>query len=268
MMRIDYRQFPGYPHGRVIQLALGLVAAFLGALAIPALVAREFTAVTFLALAAQQFREVRGVERETLARLDEIELVARGPHYVEGIARVIEARNYLTIGTALLVSGVTWFTHWIGGVAALGAAIVAMDKLMEGRTIGDIARLRIGCIRFQGPHLYVDDIHIMNLGLPENQEVWKGKGRGVIIEPLDAQARSVLASTGQRQAIAHDVSVLVGTRKDFSAAELTPLARRDPDSGRIGFAIVPENGDEKLLLKAVSRVPVLEAAQSSPFPGG
>ncbi|HOL18221.1 MAG TPA: YIEGIA domain-containing protein, partial [Bacillota bacterium] len=47
MLRSDYRQYPAYPHGYVTHLSLGLIAAVLGALAVPALLEKEFTAVTF-----------------------------------------------------------------------------------------------------------------------------------------------------------------------------------------------------------------------------
>jgi uncharacterized protein len=59
LLRRDYRQYPSYPHGVVANLSLGFIAAVIGAVAIPALAEKEFTAVTFLALAATQFREVR-----------------------------------------------------------------------------------------------------------------------------------------------------------------------------------------------------------------
>src|ERR1700688_3740409 len=78
MLRTDYRQYPTYPHGRIIHLSLGAIAAALGAVAVPSLLNKEYTAVTFLALAAQQFRDVRRMERETLTKLDELELVSRG----------------------------------------------------------------------------------------------------------------------------------------------------------------------------------------------
>ncbi|HBK52913.1 MAG TPA: hypothetical protein DDZ44_03100, partial [Syntrophomonas wolfei] len=61
----------------------------------PAIAKPDYVAVTFLALAAQQFREIRNMERETLSKLEESKLIPRGPDYIEGIARVFEARNYL-----------------------------------------------------------------------------------------------------------------------------------------------------------------------------
>ena len=54
MLRTDYRQYPTYLHGRVIHLSLGFIAASLGAVAVPAIMEMEFTAVTFLTVAATQ----------------------------------------------------------------------------------------------------------------------------------------------------------------------------------------------------------------------
>ena len=58
MLRSDYRQYPTYLHGKIIHIALGFIAAGLGTVAIPSILEEEFTAVTFLTIAASQFREV------------------------------------------------------------------------------------------------------------------------------------------------------------------------------------------------------------------
>ena len=75
MLRSDYRHYPTYPHGQLIHLALGFIAASLGAVAVPAIMKPDYTAVTFLVLAAQQFRDVRNMERENL-KLEETKLIA------------------------------------------------------------------------------------------------------------------------------------------------------------------------------------------------
>ena len=78
---------------------------------------KDFSAITFLTLAATQFRDVRNMERNTLQQLDGYELVPRGNTYIEGIALVFESRNYL----AMLTSFATTFAYigfrsWIAGV--------------------------------------------------------------------------------------------------------------------------------------------------------
>ncbi|MFZ0369163.1 MAG: YIEGIA domain-containing protein, partial [Halobacillus sp.] len=121
MLRTDYRQYPTYLHGKIIHLSLGFIAASLGTIAIPSIMEKEFTAVTFLTLAASQFREVRNMERNTLSEMDSYELVPRGNTYIEGIAVAFESRNYLVIFTSFIV---TLCYLAINGWAALGAALV------------------------------------------------------------------------------------------------------------------------------------------------
>ena len=72
LLRTDYRQYPTYPQGRIIHLSFGFIASFIGAVAIPAVLESDWTAVTFLGLAATQFREVRKMERESLEKIDTI----------------------------------------------------------------------------------------------------------------------------------------------------------------------------------------------------
>ncbi|MFY9411661.1 MAG: YIEGIA family protein, partial [Dethiobacteria bacterium] len=258
MLRSDYRQYPAYPHGYVTHLSLGLIAALLGALAIPALLEKEFTAVTFLSLAATQFRDIREIERETLSKLDQSNLVARGPDYIEGIARVFEARNYLVMLIALLVSGLTYFTSVWAGFLLGALTLFAALRLMRGPVIGEISTVRTAEISFKGPNLFVEDIHFMNLAREEVRRTVLERGLGVVIEPFDDNAREVLANNGQRMAIAHDVATQLGIYRDVDTAEFTPILRRDLDTGRIAMLILPLEKDSECLVAAVKNVPVLE----------
>lgn len=265
MLKSDYRHYPSYPHGVITHISLGFIAAILGSVAVPALMAKEFTAVSFLALAAQQFREVRTIEREMLFNLDKSELVQRGPDYIEGIARVFESRNYLVIFTSLIVSSVTLFTHWIFGLVAGALAVLASNRLMSGRRVGEIARVRTGDIEFKGANIFVEDIHIMNIGGDETREILRKRAVGVIIEPINDNERETLANNGQRMAIAHDSASQLGIYKDVDTPEFNPLVRRDLDTGRIAMLIVPIEKDPEYLLTAVKGVPVLESATGKPL---
>lgn len=69
-LRIDTRQNPSYPTGVFINIVIGMLASALGSVAIPALLDKEFTAVTFIALAIQHFREVRKTEKDSLEDLE------------------------------------------------------------------------------------------------------------------------------------------------------------------------------------------------------
>lgn len=277
LLRIDYRQYPTYPHAAFSHLTLGFIAAFLGAVAVPALAEKEFTAVTFLALAAQQFREIRTAERESLENLEANELVSRGLDYIEGIAKVFEARNYVVMLVALAGSSVTLFVRKqlgpdglgpllastaAGALSGWGAYRLAIRRQRE-QVIGDVACVSPAPVSFKGPDLFVGDVHIMNVGLEEAREYITKFALGLILEPRNAAAREILADRGQRQAILHDAAAAVGIRKDVSTPEFTPLIRRDLETGKVGLYLVPDEKDEEALIRAVRRVPVLESARGA-----
>ncbi|SMO42063.1 YIEGIA family protein [Melghirimyces algeriensis] len=265
MLRTDYRQYPTYPHGRVIHLSLGLIAAGLGAVAVPALLNKNYTAITFLSLAAQQFREVRNMERETLSKLDEMVLVKRGSTYIEGIAMVFEGRNYIVILSALLTSLVVLLAgQWIWGVL-MGVVLVGVSGLLRtGKLLGDIADVEEGTLRFEGSSLYVDDIYIMNIGLKDNRDRIRKQGLGAVVTPKDKDSRITLSNLGQRQAILHDVSTVLGVYRDTGEPSLVPLIKRDLNDGRLGVFLIPEEKDSKAAIDMIQRVPVLESAVRMP----
>jgi len=275
LLRRDYRQFPSYPQGYTIHLSLGFIAAALGAIAPPAIATGDLAAASFLALAATQFREVRAVERESLVNMEATELVPRGAAYIEGIARVFEARNYLTMVTALAASlagviAVPWGPWWSLGVAlAAGLVAVALVRgLMSGQRIGDIAVVKPVPLEFDGPLLTVAGVQIMNVGLPASRERYLNEGLAVVIRPKDANARATLSNVGQRQAIAHEVAMLLGIKMDVDEPEFTPIARQNPATGEVVMAIVPLLPDERALVQAVEYVPVLEGTVRKPVASG
>ncbi|MGG1687571.1 YIEGIA family protein [Pseudalkalibacillus sp. NRS-1564] len=264
MFRTDYRQYPTYPHGMIIHLALGFIAASLGALVVPSIMEQEFTAVTFLTLAASQFREVRNMERKTLTEMDSLELVPRGASYIEGIAVTFEGRNYLVI----FISFVTSFAYlainvWAGLVAAFLAFLVA-KKYMTGSKLGKIANIEQKEVKFEGAGLYVDNIYIMNIGIPARQKEILEHGLGFTISPKNFDARMTIGNLGQRQAILHDLAISLGVYRDSGTPALVPLIKRDLDDGRIGVFILPQNRSVDLAMKVISQVPTLENAIRMP----
>lgn len=263
LLRSDYRHYPTYPHGQLIHLALGFIAASLGAVAVPAIAKPDFVAVTFLVLAAQQFREVRNMERETLTQLEETKLVSRGTDYIEGIARVFEARNYLVIMTALLCSGTVqqWGLKYVFVVGPL--LILLSLKLMSGSYIGDIAQVQEARIHFKGSLLMVDDVVMMNVGLPQTRKKIMDEGMGVIIKPMDDNARLNLDAPGQRKAIIHDVVSILGSKVDVNETELMPMARKQVDQGYLAMFIVANEPDMEMLIEIIKKVPVLESARGT-----
>lgn len=264
MLRTDYRQYPTYRHGKVIHIALGFIAALLGAVAIPALKENNYTAVTFLALAAQQFRDVRNMERQTLTQLDSMELVPRGSAYIEGIAMVFEGRNYLVIFTALLTSlGTVWVNLWVG--LALGLISLIIDLFfMSGHQLKDIAEVKEGELRLEGENVYINQIYIMNVGLTSSREIIAKKAVGLIIKPKNMDSSVTLGNLGQRQAILHDASIILGVYRDSGEPSFVPLIKRDMETGELGVLLLPDHRDSARAIEVVKRVPVLENALRLP----
>jgi hypothetical protein len=263
MLRSDYRHYPTYPHGQLTHLALGFIAASLGAVAIPAIAKPDYVAVTFLVLAAQQFRDIRNMERESLNKLEEAKLIRRGNDYIEGIARVFEVRNYLVIFTAMISSAATYWLGWQYGLLLGAVAVILSVQLMSGNTIGDIAEVFPGEVHFSDSILMVDDIVIMNVGLPATRKKILEEGMGVIIKPKNDDARLTLDSPGQRMAIIHDVVSILGSKVEIDEMELMPVARKQPDKGYLGLFIVANEPDLDYLMEIIRKVAVLESTRGT-----
>lgn len=265
MLKIDYRQFPSYPHSYAIHLTLGAIAAALGALVIPVLLEKEFIAVTFITIAAQQFRDIRSMERESLARVEKTELIPRGEVYIEGIVKLFEARNYLALISSFAASLFYYYFNWLASI--IGGSIVAyiLHWFMKGPTVGDIAEVQIVDIAFKGKSIGIDEVIMMNIGEEEALETWNKEGVGLKIIPKDENARATLANLGQRQAILHDLAILMGIKLDQGLQHFSPLARLNIDNGTLNIIFIPQEPDEIFIKKAVERIPVLESSQRKPL---
>lgn len=257
-MRVDYRQFPTYPNAYLIHLTTGFIAAAIGAVAIPALLAKSYTAVTFLTVALQQFRSVRQAEREALQDLDDSEYSPRGKAYIDGIAKTLEGRNYLAMITSLVSSlfisiptlGSLWQRCLFG--AGMGWAVFTLlRKFSQGKQIKDIAALRLGKISLRGAAVYVDDIYVMNAGLKRVQQRVLQDGMGIVLTPKDANASLVLGNAGQRQALEHELSRLMGLERYLAS-------HRNFSDGRVAIAFVPIRQEPASALQVLGQVPVLE----------
>jgi hypothetical protein len=271
MLRRDYRQYPSYPQGWAIHLFLGFIGGMIGAIIVPAFLEKEYSAVSFLLLAATQFRAVRDMERSTLQAMEETEMVKRGAAYIEGIARVFEARNYLSIWVALAIAITAESLAGIGAwriiPSVLVGAIMAivLNQLMQGDRIGDVAQVELAPLRFEGAFLMVADLKIRNVGLEQARKVYEERGLGAVIKPHGPNAKATLSNLGQMHAIAHDVTTMIGVYMDVDEQEFVPLVRRNPDSGNLYLAFLPSEPDPEAFLTAIRRVPVLEGAVRKPL---
>ncbi len=263
MLRSDYRQYPTYPHSYASHLFLGMIAALAGAVTVPALLEKEWTSVTFFLLVAQQFREIRSMERDSLKAMEDNELVTRGSDYIENIARVFEARYYVVIFVAASASGgfimgSVWTGLLFGGIAfALGALVMGRERL------GDLSVVEEAPLRFDEQNLYVGDVFIINVGLQESRETILQWGLGAMLSPKDDLARDTLASPGQRQAMLHDAAVVLGVRLDRDNPEFSPQAARDLETGKVAIYMMPMEKDQEALIQVLERTPVLESARGT-----
>ncbi len=260
----DYRQYPSYPNGYMIHLVTGFVAASLGAVAIPAIMTKNFVAVTFLTLAIQQFRDVRKSERESLKDLENTEYAYRGDAYIDGISKTFESRNYfalvVALGTGITMQLVNSKSSWINIIigAIVGLILIYLVKrFSKGKTIGDISEVKEGKIEVKNDELFVDGLYISNLLGTENAaKLFQNEGRAVVIYPNENRFRITLENFGQRQAALFEATRTLGVKRYH-------FTRRDFDNGRVVIALVPIINDIDKLIEAVKKTPLLESSKKS-----
>lgn len=259
LLRTDFRQYPTYPTGRLINLSFGFISAFIGAVAVPAVLESDWTAVTFLGLAATQFREVRKMERETLEKVDKKELVERGESLIEGMAQAFEGRNYVVMFIALLATLISLYNIWLGIIIGIVITFLLKSRI-KGKILKDIADISQGNIHFDGPNLYVDDIHIKNVGLDSSKKVILEQAVGAIITPKNENSILTLSNLGQRQAILHHMANVLGSYLDSGEPDLIPLSKRDMADGRVAIFFLPREKDFQQIKEVLKHVPVLDSA--------
>ena len=272
-LNLDSKQYPSQPNILVSQLVLAVIASALGALLVPALANQSYTSITFLSLAAEQFRSVRKDQRNTLENLEDLQLVKRGEAYIEEIARTYETRNYICILTAIMTGFVYRFAtvefHMTEGISiTLGAVTgvilaIVLKKVTKRQSLGDIADVVPAKINFDGPLIKVDDVVISNIGLESSKQRFLEEGLAVRIIPKDGDYMNagIINNPGQRQAIAHTAYIRMGVFRDADEPDFTPLIRRDPNDQSMVMPFVPLKKDMDKLIEAIKSAPVLETAK-------
>ncbi|RBW70171.1 YIEGIA domain-containing protein [Bacillus taeanensis] len=260
-LKEDYRQYPSYPNGYIIHIITGFVAAALGAVAVPALMSKNFVAVTFLTLAIQQFRDVRKMEKESLNDLEQTEYTFRGSAYIDGIAKTFEVRNYFSLITALITSitmTVVPLNMWGEIAAGVGAGIIVLlllKRFSKGKTIGDIAQVEQAEIEVKDSELFVDGIYVSNLlGTDNAAKLFQEEGMAVVITPNENHFRINLDNFGQRQAALFEATRALGIKRYH-------FTRKDYQDGRVVIALVPLKRDQDAMIEAVKKCPLIESAK-------
>ncbi len=263
-LKEDFRQYPSYPNGYLIHLITGFISSALGAVAIPALMTKNFIAVTFLSVAIQQFRDVRKAERNSLKDIENTEYTFRGDAYIDGIAKTFESRNYFSLIVALtaavtmqIINSKNQWIEIITGVVAAAIVFYLLQRFSKGKTIGDIAEVEQGRIEIRNSELYVNGIFVSNLlGTDDAAHLFKQEGLAVIIKPHEKHFGITLDHFGQRQAALFEATRAIGLKRFH-------FTRRDFDHGWFLIALVPIVNDTKRLIEAVKKTPLLESVKKS-----
>lgn len=261
-LRIDTRQNPSYPTGAFINIVIGILASSLGAVAIPSLLNKEFTAVTFIALAIQHFRDVRKTEKESLEDLEKTEYSKRGAAYIDGIAKTYESRNYLSMLTSLfvvlvlsIVSVDSLVINMIGAVVCGFGMIYFLTIITKGKCIGDICNIREGKITIDHSDLFVNGMYVTNvLGTERSRDLFLKEGIGIVIEPKNDKFRITVENYGQRQAMLFEATRTFGVKR-YS------FTRKNYTNGALLLAFVPIIRDPDAIIDVIKKTPVLESSR-------
>ena len=275
MLNLDQKQYPTQPNVLISQLVLAFVASSLGALLVPALIERSYTSITFLSLAAEQFRQVRENRRNTLQNLEDSQLVKRGNSFIEEIARTYEVRNYMCIATSFLTVGLYYILDAeiklsaninliISSACGIILALI-LRKLLMRSSIGDIADVSIVEISFVNETIMkIGDLQgITNVGLKKDRERFISQGVGIQITPKDNSYSNaaILYDLGQRQAIAYNLYSRLGVYRETNEPAFVPIPRRNPKNESIMIAFVPMEKDINKVLDAVKSCPILSSSK-------
>jgi len=275
MLNLDQKQYPAQPNILLSQLVLAFVASSLGALLVPALINRSYTSITFLSLAAEQFRQVRENRRNTLQNLEDVQLVKRGEAFIEEIARTYEVRNYMCITTSLITVAMYYMILYeikigktpsliISAILGLALAFI-LKRLLRRQSIGDIADVVESKITFaDGSIMQIGDLKgITNIGLESDRQRYLTKGIGIEIIPKDKSYTNagILYDPGQRQAIVYNLYSRLGLLREHNEPAFVPLPRRNPKNESIMIAYIPIEKDVDKAIEAVKSCPILATAK-------
>ena len=275
MLNLEQKQYPTQPNVLISQLVLAFVASCLGALLVPALIERSYTSITFLSLAAEQFRQVRENRRDTLTELEAKQLVKRGNAFIEEIAKTYEVRNYMciissffTVGFYYLITSEFKVGSNIGLIISTIFGIILafiLKKLLKRDSIGDIADVKIVDVTFENDSiLKVGSLSgITNIGLKSERKRFLTRAISIEIIPKDKNYinASIIQDPGQRQTIAYNLYSRLGLYRQKNEPAFTPIPRRNPENESIVIAYLPMEKNEEAIIEAVKSTPIVSSAR-------
>lgn len=271
VLRVTDKQYPSRPQDYIEQIIISGLSASLGAIALPALIDKEFSALTFFAVGIQQFQGLAEQERITLENLDDDEVVPKGGAYVEEIAATYETRSYISLFSSLAASIVYIYLARKYGFNALlctlgavvGGTIVGLifRVALRRNSISDVADVIPAKIIFDETQLYVNDTSITNIGLKSTRDKYMKKGLAVEIIPKSMADFGVINDVGQRQAILHNIFIHMGIDKDVDEFDVLATSRTDLNRNTIVMPYLPILQDMDVLINVIKSTPIIETAK-------
>lgn len=271
VLRVADKQYPTRPQDYIQQIIISGLASSLGAIAFPALIDKEFSALTFFAVAIQQFQGLSQEERITIENIDQEEVVPKGTAYIEEISSTYESRSYVSLFSSLVASVI--YIYFARAykldfllctiLAVLGAITVGLifRRYLRRDSIGDIADVVEAKINFDGPILKVNDIFINNIGLEETRNKYLSNAIAIEIIPKNMKAYGIISDLGQRQAILHNLYIHFGINKDVDEKDLLATTKVDFDKNTVVIPYLPLVKDIDELIRVVKSTPILEVSK-------
>lgn len=271
LLRVKDNQYPTTPQDYIEQIIIASLSASLGAVAFPALIDKEFSALTFLAVGIQQFQGLEQQEKITLENTDAEELVSKGEPYIDVIANTYEVRSYVSLFSALIAS-ITYIyiarkydadALICTTFATLGGIIVALifRRILRRSSIKDVADIYPAKISFDGPILKVNDIVMTNIGLKDTRKKYLEKGIAIEIVPKDMSSFGIINDIGEQRAIMHNIYLHMGIDKDVDETDIKTIARTNLDRKSVVIVTIPLLRDEVKLIQVAESAPILDTAK-------
>ena len=267
VLRVKDKQYPSRPQDYIEQIIVAALAASLGSVALPALIDKEYSALTFLAVGIQQFQGLSQQEQITLENIDNDDLIDKGQPYIDEISSTYEVRSYVGLFSALIASLIYIFTSRIYNdsvlvctvTSTIGAVALALifRMLLRRKSVNDLADIYLAKITFDGPLLKVNDVIMGNIGLKDSRKKYLEKGIAIEIVPKDMGSFGTINDIGQQKAIMHNIYIQLGMDKDVDDRDLLAIGETDLKKKSVVMVMIPLLKDEITLMKAAGSTPII-----------
>ena len=273
VLRVKDKQYPSRPQDYLEQIIISGLSSSLGAVVFPALLDKEFAALTFFAVAIQQFQGLSKEERITLENIDNDQIVPKGSAYIEEISSTYEARSYISLASSLGAS-ITyiravnvyelgfWGALLASSVIGFGIAFI-LRRFLRRDSVADVAEIKPAKITFDGPILKVNEMMIHNIGLEDTRKRYVENGLAVEIIPKNMADFGVINDLGQRQAILHNLYIHLGIDKDVDEKDILSITRVNYETKSVLIPYIPLKKDLEVMIDVIRSTPIIETAKGT-----